>query len=352
MKKVILFVVLFVGLIFSIFGQSVNEFRIREENGGITITGYWGSVKNVVIPEKINGLPVVAIGESAFRENHLTSITLPNSLTSIGDRAFIFNKLTSITFPNSLTTIGERAFAGNKLTSITFPNSLTIIGDWAFNENQLTSITLSNSLTSIGNYAFSDNHLTSITLPNSLTFIGSYAFSMNKLTSVVVPRSVVYLGSNAFDRNVNIARGQTSTSNQPIDRINERFFTEFANKGSFYKQATNANQIVSFERSIYKLDINEVYLSANIPGSERRSVRCHYDSKTITINPNNGEIENRSTGSWFMEFIMFTDKGELVYFRPGAVIQYRIELEGSSNPKLILSYNGHTFTFMWVIRNQ
>jgi hypothetical protein len=130
---------------------------------------------------------------------------------------------------------------------------------------------------------------------------------------------------------------------------NERFFTDFANKGSFIKQATNAYQIVSFERNVYELKENQVYLSFKMDGNEMRTVRCHYDSKTITINPNNGEIENRSTGRWFQEFILFTDKGEVVYFLPGAVIQYTIELnEWSSNPKLILSYNGHTITFNWI----
>jgi len=233
MKKNVFFVVLFIGLIFSVFGQSVNDFEYKVENGKITITKYKGSVKSVVIPEKINGLPVVAIGREAFTifagenigyyglqltsitfpnsittigdiafsSNQLTSITLPNSITSIGNGAFSSNQLTSITLPNSIISIGGSAFAYNQLTSITLPNSLTSIGNGAFAYNQLTSITFPNSVKTIGGSAFADNQLTSITIPNSITSIGDYAFSSNKLTSITFPNSVKTIGGSAFADN-------------------------------------------------------------------------------------------------------------------------------------------------------
>jgi hypothetical protein len=64
----------------------------------------------------------------------LTSITIPNSVTSIGNMAFAdCTGLTSITIPNSVTSIGARAFEGcTGLTSITIPNSVTSIGSSAF----------------------------------------------------------------------------------------------------------------------------------------------------------------------------------------------------------------------------
>ena len=64
----------------------------------------------------------------------MTSITIPNSVTSIGDYAFgICEGLTSITIPNSVTSIGKGAFnTCSGLTSVTIPNSVTSIGDYAF----------------------------------------------------------------------------------------------------------------------------------------------------------------------------------------------------------------------------
>ncbi|MBR3939540.1 MAG: leucine-rich repeat domain-containing protein, partial [Bacteroidales bacterium] len=103
----------------------------------------------------------------------LTSVTIPNSVTSIGEYAFYnCSGLTSVTIPNSVTSIGESAFRGcSGLTSVTIPNSVTTIGERAFyNCSGLTSVTIGNSVTSIGNSAFSGcSGLTSVTIPNSVT---------------------------------------------------------------------------------------------------------------------------------------------------------------------------------------
>ena len=74
--------------------------------------------KEVIIPEKISGVEVTSIGDSAFSRNELTSVTIPNSVTSIGWGAFSRNQLTSVTIPSSVTSIGNSAFYKNDLIFI------------------------------------------------------------------------------------------------------------------------------------------------------------------------------------------------------------------------------------------
>ena len=188
-------------------GGGINDFTFEDNGSSITITGYTGNGDAVDIPATINGKPVVSIGDSAFAENRLTSVTIPNSVTTIGKNAFAGNyygtgnRLTSVTIPNSVTTIGDYAFSNNQLTSVTIGNSVTTIGSGAFAANRLTSVTIPNSVTTIGDSAFLRNQLTSVTIGNSVTTIGGSAFAENSLTSVTIPNSVTTIGSGAFSRN-------------------------------------------------------------------------------------------------------------------------------------------------------
>jgi len=164
------------------------------------ITGYYGTLKDIKIPESIIGLPVTYIWQG-FQNKQLTSVTIPNSVTGIHHMAFKNNQLTSVIIPDSVTSIGDEAFADNQLSSVTIPNSVTSIGIFAFANNQLTNVTIPNSVTSIENFAFANNQLTSVTIPNSVTSIGNYAFANNQLTNINIPTSVTAIGAGAFGDN-------------------------------------------------------------------------------------------------------------------------------------------------------
>ena len=103
---------------------------------------------------------------------------------------------------DGITSIGERAFQDNKLTSVTIPSSVKTIGNYAFQNNQLTSLSIANGVTSIGNYAFAGNsygrpggnQLTSVSIPFSVTSIGQGAFADNQLGPVNANEDFCYSG--------------------------------------------------------------------------------------------------------------------------------------------------------------
>jgi hypothetical protein len=178
-----------------------GNFTVADNGSGVFITGYTGSATDILIPGTINGRPVTAIGDNAFKGNQLTGVTIPASVTAIGGDAFKGNQLTSVTIPASVTSIGPGAFGNNPLTSVTIPGSVTSIGDNAFAFNQLTSVTIAGSVTSIGSGTFAHNQLTSLTIPASVTSIGEGAFSSNQLVSVTILGSGTSIGPGTFGNN-------------------------------------------------------------------------------------------------------------------------------------------------------
>ena len=180
-----------------------DDFVYEEEENGITIIKYRGEDKEVVIPDKINGTKVTAIGDRAFSGcENLTDITLPESVTSIGGFAFSRTGLTSITIPKNVRSIGNGAFYGcNSLKSITIPKGVSCIDYNTFMScSSLTSITLPEGLETIQNQAFSGcRSLKSITIPEGVKWIdGDTFYECSSLKSVMIPKSVVDISSGAF----------------------------------------------------------------------------------------------------------------------------------------------------------
>lgn len=121
------------------------------------------------------------IDDEAFAGySKLTSIELPNSITSIGYDAFQYCAgLTYINLPDSVMQIKSSAFSGcNKLTNINLPKDITYIADFLF---------------------YGCENLLSITIPDTVESIGTWAFwGCGKLESITITSNVVSIGENAF----------------------------------------------------------------------------------------------------------------------------------------------------------
>jgi hypothetical protein len=119
----------------------------------------------------------------------LTSVTIPNGVTSIGDYGFYdCRSLTNATIPGSVTSIGDHAFADSGLADITIPDSVTRIGDWAFGFNSnLTAITvdaLNPAYSSVNGVLFNHTRTTLIQYPAG-----------NAATTCLISSSVTNIGA-------------------------------------------------------------------------------------------------------------------------------------------------------------
>jgi hypothetical protein len=216
---------IFAGIPLVVACPSHAQFRYTSTNGTVTITGYIGTNKHVVIPHTISGLPVTAIGFGAFEwQGNLVSVTIPDSVASLGNWAFYdCTNLTGVTISSSLTSIGDGAFYEcYSLTNVTIPDSVTNIGRSAFYEcYRLTSVPIPNHVTSIGDWAFEDCYgLTNVTIPDRVTSIGDGAFEeCYSLTNVTIPDSVTSIGVGAFSGCLNLAAITVDSASQNYSSI-------------------------------------------------------------------------------------------------------------------------------------
>jgi Flp pilus assembly protein protease CpaA len=131
-----------------------------------------------------------------------TNLIIGNNVQTIPELAFVFTPLTSITIPNSVTTIGIMAFAAcDKLTSVTIGNAVTTIGDGAFYGcSSLTTLTIPYSVTSIGERAFENcSGLTAIYVKaQNPPTLGSSVFSNVGNIPVHVPCNRANTYRNAY----------------------------------------------------------------------------------------------------------------------------------------------------------
>ena len=180
-----------------------------------TIKKYNGNDAVVNIPSEINGTPVTTIGNAAFRDSSVTSVTIPASVTEIGANAFAgCTNLTSVNYKGDWSKLtiqsGNPAVqdaANAQLFDFAFippDNTAVIVTNYKYNgaaaDVTIPSRYQGKPVTAINNAAFPNSAVTSVTIPDSITSIPDAAFvNCSNLTNISIPNSVTYIGFSAFD---------------------------------------------------------------------------------------------------------------------------------------------------------
>jgi len=162
MNKRTLLCILIIIMVYTSCAQkydSENDFQVTPLVDGVSaeIANYSGAKHIVNIPPLMLGMPVIRIGDHAFKEKEMDRVIIPGGVTSVGSKAFAYSSLASITIPAGITEIGESAFAFCEKLSryITIPEGVKTIDKNAFaNCKNLHGITIPESITSVGENAF------------------------------------------------------------------------------------------------------------------------------------------------------------------------------------------------------
>jgi hypothetical protein len=174
-------------------------------------------VNNVIIPNS-----VINIGQQVFEGcSSLSNITIGNNVQSIGGSCFLDSAISSIVFPDSVTSVGAGMFEGcSSLKNVIFGNGITSIpGSFFYGCLLLSQVTFGSGVTTIGAYTFYQcTSLKKINIPNKLTTIPNYAFYRSGLEELNIPENVTSIGDHAFEecnslKTVTIGKGQKSLGN-------------------------------------------------------------------------------------------------------------------------------------------
>lgn len=194
-----------VGIVVNAETYSTDGWQYTLSDNVATITGYTGTNKDIIIPDKLDGYAVKHISDDAFKKNLIIeTLKLSENLESIGLYAFqhctnlTYVYVPSVTF--DLTWVGGGIFKGcSNLTEVEFAKNITKIPEnICLGVKSLKTVKIPSTVNVIGSGAFSDTSLESVELPKYLESIENNAFANTCLESVVLPKYLKSLGYDSF----------------------------------------------------------------------------------------------------------------------------------------------------------
>ena len=255
------------------------------------------------------------IGSYAFDYcTGLTSVTIPNSVTSIGSEAFCeCTGLTEVNISdlsawckidfsyyraNPLFYAEKLNLNGTEIKDLVIPNDITEIKNYVFSDcTGLISVTIPNSVTSIGFSAFYYcTGLTSVTIPNSVTSIGDEAFcECSNLTSVSIGNSVTSIGNEAFNYCWNLDTIISLNPTPPACSRSESFDYDLYSSATLYVPKDSyakyfIDEVWGQFNNIKKIEILASSITLN--NSTIELDKGNAATITATIAPSNATIKN------------------------------------------------------------
>lgn len=197
--------------------HSSFKYELTDDLEGVRITEYHGDDIHILIPEKIEEMPVRELGGSLFsRKDNIETVIIPDTVQSIGDRLFDgCSRLKNVRLSTAITDIPRYTFSECKsLESFIIPTHITNIEEQAFSNSGLKSINIPDMVTFLsakeyssstkktevsGNIFWGCKNLETVRLPASMTTIGSGMFSgCESLRSITLPKGITEIGESAF----------------------------------------------------------------------------------------------------------------------------------------------------------
>lgn len=346
------------------------------------------SSNTLVAGSNVTAIPstVKKIGDDAFYDSRLSSVILPNGVTSIGEFAFYnCSNLTSVTIPDTVTEIDDYAFEWcEKLSEITLPDSVLKLGSGAFYNCNIISMHIPADVTDIGNGLFkycdklvkvtvdennkfydSRNGCNAIiqkkgsvliagcsktVIPNTVKYIGESAFeNCESLTKIVIPASVVKIEDRAFESCSKLENVVMTTGLQEIglstfrgcSGLTEIIIPEsvvIVRSMAFYA-CKNLKKIIFLSGKTHMVD-RDVFGTYFIPNAKvDLTIYCEKNSNVYNYAVNNGFK--------YMEFLgldinTLARKKELTIKGISASAEYTGKLR--TFPKISVTVNGKTLT--------